>query len=118
MVINFDKDLDPNIESIKTSNIEFEMINVVTTGSMGWSIDRDNNILTFLGTTDIKISFSSLDSLHIYSTQMELATSNPYNPYVSGLAEDPHYDKIPTGKIMNHTYEDTNVEQDLINGDA
>jgi len=82
---------------------------------MGWSIDIDLNIISFLGTTDVQITFNSASSLELYSKQIELATSTPYNPYTHGLAEDPHYDKIPTGQIQTHTYTDTDIEQDLIN---
>ena len=112
MVINFDKNIDSNITSIKVNGDDFEILNVVTTGSMGWTIDTDLNIITFLGTTGVQVTFNSAEALKLYSDQFELATSIPYNPFVNGLATDPHYDKIPTGHINPHTYVDTDIEND------
>ena len=112
MVINFDKNIDDSITSIKVGEADFEILNVITSGSMGWSIDTDLNIITFLGTTDVQVTFNSAEALKLYSDQFGLATSIPYNPFVNGLATDPHYDKIPTGHINSHTYVDTDVEND------
>jgi hypothetical protein len=55
--------------------------------------------------------------MQVYKTQLEIATSHAHNPYVDGILEDPKYDKIPTGYIESHSYNDTDIEQDLINGD-
>ena len=112
MVINFDKNIDSNITSINVSGVEYELLNVITAGSMGWTIDRDSNIITFIGSTDIQVTFNSTLALKLYSDQFELATSIPYNPFANGLATDPHYDKIPTGHINPHTYIDTDIEND------
>jgi len=119
MVINFDKNIDPNITKILVAgDNEYEMVNVVTSGSMGWTVDRDTFTLTFLGTTDVQIIFNNLDNLQIYSHQIEFATSTPYNPYASGINTDPHYDNPKSGGIQSHSYVDTDIEQDLINGDS
>jgi len=119
MVITFDKNIDPNITKILVAgDNEYEMINVVTSGSMGWIVDRDSYTLTFIGSTDVQIVFNNLDNLHIYSKQMELATSTPYNPFANGINPDPHYDNPKSGEIQPHTYTDTDIEQDLINGDS
>lgn len=116
MVINFDKTIDTSITSIIVASIEYENLNVVTSGSMGWTIDNDTNTITFLGTTDVQVSFDSASALQLYATQFELATSVPYNPFTNGLATDPHYDKPKTGSIQPHTYVDTDIEKDLIAG--
>ena len=114
MVINFDKNIDSSITSIIVSGVEYELLNVITAGSMGWTIDNDSNIITFLGTTDVQVTFNSPTALKLYSDQFELATSTPYNPFVSGLQTDPHYDSPKTGSIQSHTYIDTDIEKELI----
>ena len=116
MVINIDKNLDDNIVSIKVSGNEFERVNIVTSGSMGWVIDDDTHTLAIIGSTDVQISFKSDEAMQPYLKQIEYDLGFPYNPFVKGINKDPHYDKIPTGHIVPHTYETTDVEKDLIDG--
>lgn len=116
MVINFNKNIDTNIQSIKVSGGDYEIVNVVTGGTMGWTIDADTNTIAFIGSTDVQVSFNNADNLQLYVDQIEAATSKPWNPFSQGLATDPHYDKIPTGNIVPHTYVNTDIEQDAING--
>jgi len=116
MVIHFNKNTDTNISSIKVSNTDYEIVNVVAEGSMGWAVDEDTHTITFLGSTDTQISFKDQLSLEIYLTQIETALGIPYSPFINGIANDPHYDKIPTGTIQQHQYENTDIEKELING--
>jgi hypothetical protein len=116
VVINIDKTLDDNIKSIKVNGNDYERVNIVTNGSMGWVVDKDTNTFAIIGSTDIQIIFSSEDAMMIYVKQIEHDLGFPYNPYVKGINKDPHYDKIPTGNIVKHTYTTTDVESDLKNG--
>ena len=116
MVINFDKNVDSNIKSIKAAGMDCERVNVVTSGSMGWVVDEDTNTLTFIGSTDVQVVFKDLDSMKLYIKQIEYDLGFPYNPFVKGIDKDPHYDKIPTGHIVPHTYTSTDVEKDLQDG--
>lgn len=116
MVINFDKRIDDKIKNIRVNGEDgFEMVNVVTEGSMGWTVDDDTHTITFLGSTDVQITFEDDEQLDLYLQQFIYASGQPYNPYTQGLNNDPHYDKIPTGEIVPHTYTNTDVEQDLLN---
>jgi hypothetical protein len=116
MVINIDKTIDNNIVSITANGLDCEKINIVTTGSMGWVIDDDQHVLTMIGSADVQVKFKSAEAMDIYLKQIEYDLGFPYNPFVKGINKDPHYDKVPTGNIVPHTYSTTDVEKDLLEG--
>ena len=116
MVIIFDKDVDSNIDSIESSGIAGNIFYWQSETANGWLIDKDNFKIR-IGGDDVNINFGSLESMEIYISQF-LALDQGRNPIVDGINNDPHYDLPKTGTIQSHTYVDTDIEKDLINGDS
>jgi hypothetical protein len=64
------------------------------------------------------IVFDTLDSMNTYLAQIDLLDGELFNPGVNGIKK-PDWDTASRDKtegIQSHTYVDTDVEQDLIEG--
>ncbi len=116
MVIIFDKAIDSNISSVVSGDITGEAFYWQSETSHGWLIDSTNFKIR-VGADDTTINFASAEAMTPYIEQF-LAPDPGKNPVRDGINTDPFYDLPKTGTIQSHTYEDTDIEQDLINGDS
>lgn len=114
MIIAFDKNLDANIQSVVSGDITGEIFYWQSETANGWLIDNTNFKIR-LGADDTTINFTSAAAMLPYITQMT-SMGTIHNPVIDGINLDPFYDNPKTGTIQPHTYVDTDIEQDLIDG--
>jgi len=117
MIITFDKSIDPNISSVESGDVVGDIFYWQSETANGWLIDNTNFKIR-LGADDTTINFTSADSMLPYIEQMTLM-GNLHIPTEDqdGLNTNPFNDKIGnTGNINGHTYVDTDIEQDYIDG--
>ncbi len=115
MVIIFDKAVDTNIIKIESTTITSgDKFYYQTETHHAWIIDYTTFKIR-VGADDATITFSSIDSMTPYIEQFYsiFLFVNPFN----GINNDVFYDKPKTGTIQQHTYVNTDIEQDLINKD-
>ena len=118
MIITFDKSKDSNIDSVVSGDITGDIFYWQSETASGWLIDNTNFKIR-LGADDTTINFTSAASMIPYITQMtSMGTIHIPTEEQDGINTDTYYDKFPpTGIINSHTYVDTDIEQDLIDGD-
>ena len=114
MVIVFDKVADTNITEVKTGDQVGTQFYWKYDGS-NWMVDETTFTIS-MGADATKITFNGLSAMTPYVDQFKALNSALHNPFVDGINDDPHYDKPNSGEIVPHTYEDTDIEQDLIDG--
>jgi len=114
MVIVFDKNVDDNITSVESGDIVGDIFYWQSETAHGWLIDRTNFKIR-MGADDTTINFENEEGMEPYIEQF-VSMSALINPS-EGINEDPFYDKVGTGDIAEHTYEDTDVEQEWIDGE-
>lgn len=114
MVIIFDKNVDPGITSVISGDVTGDIFYWQSETAHGWLIDQTNFKIR-MGADDSTINFENAAAMQPYIDQF-VALSAMYNPSVDGVNSDPFYDKPKTGKIETHTYVDTDIEKDLIEG--
>lgn len=116
MIIIFNKSVDSNIISIDCDGMDGDIFNWAIDAASSHIIDSTNFKLK-AGATDVTVTFNSLIAMKPY-----IDTFNHYHtlsdPITNGVITNPGYGQFESGTINPHTYVDTNIEQDLINGDA
>lgn len=116
MVIIFDKSVDANITTIDCGGMDADIFNWAIEAASSHIIDSINFKLK-AGATDVTVTFSSLEAMNPYTESFNTYhTMN--NPITSGVITNAGYGQFESGVINTHTYIDTDVEQDLINGDV
>lgn len=115
MVIVFDKNVDSNITSVESGDVIGDIFYWQSETAHGWLIDPTNFKIR-MGADDTTINFANVASMQPYIQQF-LAISTTVNPAVDDIRDDPFYDKPKTGEIVSHTYEDTDIEKEWINGE-
>lgn len=115
MVIIFDKNVDANITSVESGDVIGEIFYWQSETAHGWTIDRTNFKIR-MGADDATINFANSEGMQPYIDQF-IAMSSMYNPAVDGVNTDPFYDKPKTGQIEEHTYVDTDIEQEWKDGE-
>jgi len=114
MIILFDRAIDANITEIVT-NDEISTAFYWRYDLSNWTVNRTGFTIS-MGADGTKISFNSLAAMQPYIAQFEALYPDIYSPK-NGVKTDPHYDRMPpSGEIVPHTYVNTDIEKDLING--
>lgn len=124
MVIKFDKTQNDKIKKIvlySYANKELDEIHWDSETNGGWGIDFQNyNII--LSTLNTLIEFEDADSMQPYINQYYKLKQFIVEPAVEGVNENPNYARelglLEDGEIVSHTYEDTDVEKSLQNGET
>jgi len=114
MLIIFDKNVDPNILSVISGDVIGEMLVWSTESGNALTVDKTNYHIRS-GADDATVHFANAESMEPYLNQV-FAINGRHNPIADGVDYDGHYDRPKTGQIVSHTYIDTDVEQDLIDG--
>ena len=114
MVIVFNKNTDSNISSIDCGEMTADVFKWNVAGAASHIMDTSNFKIK-IGAIDTIVTFASLEAMMIYIDQFDVYLTL-INPKEDGISNDPYYDKVNTGSVQSHTYIDTNIEQDLING--
>ena len=115
MVIVFDKRSTPNLIDIDYDGTSVTTFNWSVTDDSTCAFDYDG-FRIIVGATGVQVKFDSAEALEPYYNQYHMYISGAFNPVTDGYKVDPHYDHIPTGGIQPHSYVNTDVEKDLING--
>ena len=77
-----------------------------------------NNSLKAMEISGYIVVFDTIENMDVYLTQIDLLDGQMINPGVDGV-QKPDWDVASRDKtegIVPHTYEDTDIEQDLIDG--
>lgn len=114
MVIVFDKNVDNNITSVQSGDIIGNVFYWQSETAHGWLIDETNAKIR-MGADDTTINFTNKEAMKPYIDQF-IALSSLHNPVTSGVNNDAFYDLPKTGTIVSHTYTNTDIEKDLIQG--
>jgi hypothetical protein len=117
MIILLDKNIDPNISSILFTNDGAEY------DQFFWNLNENTTVLVdninfkiSVVASNMSVSFSNADAMNLYLDQFKMV-SKARNIFSEGSIElDPYYDKPKTGEIVSHTYTNTDIEKDLIEG--
>ena len=121
MVIKFDKTKNDNIKKIilySYANKELDEIHWDSETNGGWGIDLQNYII-ILSTLNVAIEFKDADSMKPYMDQYYKLKQFIVEPAVEGVDENPNYAReLNDGKIIPHTYPNTDVEKSLQNGET
>lgn len=115
MIILFDKDIDSNITSILSNDVECTRFYWNDTTS-NWGVDLTGFHIT-MGADATVITFNSAEALQPYIDQF-LSIDEGISP-INDFVPNPDYvrgDKSSNGQIVPHTYVDTDIEKDLIEG--
>ncbi len=114
MTILFDKNQDSGITTIDCGGMDADVFKWDVEGASS-HIMNTTNFKIKIGAIDTTVTFDSLAAMEPY-----IQSFDSYNllqdPFNNGVNTDPFYDKIPSGEIQSHTYVDTDIEKDLING--
>jgi hypothetical protein len=117
MVIVFDKNIDPNITKVETNDEEGTAF-YWTFDLSNWMVNSGvNGTYTIsMGADGTKITFTNQAAMQPYIAQFKALYPDIHSPYTS-VTNDPHYDRMPpSGQIVPHTYVNTDIEKDLIEG--
>jgi hypothetical protein len=117
MVIVFDTRTTPNITEILWDGTPVTVFNWSVTDDSTSAFDYEG-FRIIVGATGVQVKFDSAEALEPYHNQYHMYISGAFNPVIDGYKVDPAYDHAPdpTGKIIPHTYENTDIEKDLIDG--
>jgi len=114
LVIIFDKNKDSGISVIDCGGLTADMFKWDIEGASSHIIDNVNFKIK-IGAIDTTVTFSSAEAMLPY-----IESFDNYNTLVDvfsdGVPTDPFYDKVPSGNIQSHSYIDTDIEKDLIEG--
>lgn len=114
MVIIFNKSVDSNIMTIDCGNMSADIFNWAISASTSHVIDSLNFKLK-AGATDVTVTFNSLEAMAPYIESFrQFHTLN--NPITNGVIINPGYARFESGTINSHTYANTDIEQELIDG--
>jgi len=116
MTIVFDKNLDSNILELNVNGITGDLFKWNIAMASSYVVDSVNFKIS-IGAIGAVITFKSLEAMTPYIASID-NYNTLFNPISNGILTDPFYDKIPSGAIQSHSYVDTNIEQDLIDGDS
>ena len=115
MIIIFDKNEDPNVLSVTSGDVTGEIFYWHSESGNAWTVDKTTFKIRS-GADDATVNFSSAEAMEPYLEQL-FALNSLHNPVVDGVNLDGHYDHPKTGEIVSHTYIDTDIEKDLIDGE-
>lgn len=115
MVVVFDTRTTPHLTGIDYGGTSVTVFNWSMTDDSTCAFDYEG-FRIIVGATGVQVKFDSAEALEPYYNQYHMYVSGAFNPVTDGYRTDPHNDHIPTGNIVSHTYENTDIEKDLING--
>ena len=118
MVIVFDMRTTPHLIDIDYGGTSVTTFNWSVTDDSTCAFDYDDEYRIIIGATGVQVKFDSPEALEPYYNQYHMYISGAFNPVTDGYKVDPAYDTAPdpSGQIIPHTYENTDIEKDLING--
>jgi hypothetical protein len=115
MIILFNKATNPDILSIEIGTFVADQYYWTTRGGNYWCVDETNNKIICGGETTA-ISFRTKDSMKPYIDQLLATDPTIVDPAINPINTDPYLDKPKTGSIVSHTYINTDVEKELVDG--